>query len=735
MYKLQILGHVHLTADGQPVPLSAKAHALLTYLTLERGSHHREFIADLLWDTPEALANLRVELTRLRQKRLPFFPARTPMLHVNCPTDLHTWLQEADHVSDDAVPQWLAALRGTPLSGLEDLGSAEFRDWVELQRQHLGTHLERALGRVYTRLAQAGHTTHLDLIRARADRLGLDLTASTPTPAPSPTSAAPVALPSALAPLHAALIGAANAARHAPQLLLLGARLGSGERQHLDATFSGTEWSVIHMHANSSPLLFMTALTHQLARLCPPELQERLLGAVGGGSHQHDLQRVASLFTAARRPLVLVIHTPQPDQTLVNDGVRFALELPVPLLIVLTATSALGLDALRDALGPMDLSRVHRVDVPPLSVRDVRAMLEARGSAHDPDALHARAARINQQAEGWPLHVEALMDGPDPRLRLPLPPVVRDTLLGDLAHQTPRLRRHLALWSLVYSSLNAELADELTRTLGGDGGLDTFAQAVALGLLQQATPQETLRLDTFTYRTSDLDTHFGFAHEPLRTALAGTLTSSERRELRAHLARHYLSTHPALARLYAEHAGLTDLAAQARAALPPAEVPQAHAAPHQLTPPPRPRDTARRETRTPNGYRVALDGGHLEVSRYGRYAPAPTLRLSGPPVRGGAWHLTARIDAFSSAPDLEGAPHMYPLALRTAPDARVVYSTQPFAPFTEDGVTHTFGGLVPEGRWFTLSGHGDPGTLELTVRALDVALSVAQFTWSGADVL
>jgi len=98
--QLHLLGHVHFTRDGRNVVVSSKSAALLTYLVLERQAHHREHLAELLWDTADPLRNLRVELARLKRDGVTTFPERQPMLHFACLTDLDPWTEAAPQVDD-----------------------------------------------------------------------------------------------------------------------------------------------------------------------------------------------------------------------------------------------------------------------------------------------------------------------------------------------------------------------------------------------------------------------------------------------------------------------------------------------------------------------------------------------------------------------------------------------------------------------------------------------------------
>lgn len=116
---LHLVGPAHVQADGQIVRLRHKGLAILCVLALD-GSVRRERLADLLWESPRAMENLRVELHRLRQAFRPFglepFGASTDPLRL-----------------DDRIVVSTASATGTPMEGLDDL-APEFQAWLEYKR-------------------------------------------------------------------------------------------------------------------------------------------------------------------------------------------------------------------------------------------------------------------------------------------------------------------------------------------------------------------------------------------------------------------------------------------------------------------------------------------------------------------------------------------------------------------------------------------------------------------------
>ncbi|MGY2893266.1 AAA family ATPase [Deinococcus sp. UYEF24] len=174
MLTVHLLGHAHVTQNGQPVPLSAKAVALIAYLAAEKLPQHRERLADLLWNTAEARTNLRVELARIRSAGLNIFPASRQLLSLeSVGIDIDQWYaQHEGQMNQTELAGWLSTLRGLPLCGLEDLGSTAFQVWVEQQRWMLTEKVEHILARVYARYARAGQDWATRMISSRAEAVG-----------------------------------------------------------------------------------------------------------------------------------------------------------------------------------------------------------------------------------------------------------------------------------------------------------------------------------------------------------------------------------------------------------------------------------------------------------------------------------------------------------------------------------------------------------------------------------
>jgi hypothetical protein len=215
----------------------------------------------------------------------------------------------------------------------------------------------------------------------------------------------------------------------------------------------------------------------------------------------------------------------------------------------------------------------------------------------------------------------------------------------------------------------------------------------------------------------------------IRSALAATLPAAERHALRATLAALLVTTQPALALLYAARAELPELMDRARSALPTLDAPQDRRAPGVLIGEPSTLPHVRRELRTPNGYRVALDGGWLEVLRRGPPGPPPLLTLTLPGPGPGHWQLTARVDGAGGAAPPGLLPVPFVLGLRVGAGPHVFYAQEPVSDHPAEDTDQKFGGVVPLGHWFSLRGQGGSGPLELSVRAVDVALTVGDLHW------
>ncbi|TSA87633.1 hypothetical protein FNU79_03940 [Deinococcus detaillensis] len=744
------MGHAYVSVAGKPLMLSTKATALLAYLALQRAPQHREQLAELLWDTPDSLLNLRVELSRLRRADLNLFPNRQPLLELKATVDLDNWLKEAATVPEARLSEWLAVVGGLPLSGLEDLGSTSFREWLESQRWAITRDIEGAVSQVYQRFMRAQHHSAAQLIRSRAEGLGLELPS-----AAAPSLAAYLGLPAApgsdfgkTADWHFERVAVQDQlsevlwrARHAPQLVICDAHNSASVRELIGRAASRHHWYLLQLQASAQTSFERASLLLQLLPVLPVELQAdalQLLSAAGPHSAEEDVIRVWTLVVRSQRPIIVMIHVLHQLTPWLLNSLRFALELSCPLTLVLSTALPGGQHGLGDDLSGLDLSRLHHLTLSSLSVQDVMDVLKERRSELGEAERRAYAARIVQQSDGWDVLAHALIEDGDDLFgsRMALPHRVSDVIMGELSHLPSELREMLARLGILHEPITPELSALL---LGEGQKAEAYlSQAVHHRLLLNAGAEDTVSMPHLGYQASDLSSALHFASEPMRVALVGSLSSAERRSLRTRLAEYHARDHPRLAMHYAKRAGLNVLIGELSARLP---KPLAVSAPEVLLalelpccPAPPLGCSSWREQRTGNAYRVMVEFGHLHVFRNGVYGHSPLLRLLWPEVPAGTWRLLGRLDIYTAAQIHERPSPSYALGLRAGAAARVVFGSRALPP-TQDGVEQQFGGALPLGRWFSLEGQGAGGPLELSVQALDVALTIAQFEWGGVALL
>lgn len=743
---VHLLGHVYFHSAQPLMNLSKKSVALMTYLALEGRAHHRERLAELLWDSPKGQGNLRVELTRLRQQHVHLFPSRQPMMSLTCSTDLEQVMRQAPQISAQGVGEWLSVLRGPPMSGLEDLGSLEFRAWVDQRKSQINDQLEGVLTQVYRRFERQGEQQAAGLVQARADLLGLNLQGaerqgaylqgaeglSNRADLPGP-SAVRFQWPDTVAAFRAVF----QLAQQAPQLVLLQGHSGS-RRGVLQAAVAGTPWQAVQLQGSAQKNLLRAALIQHLSRLVPSGKAAAPPPSAHGDS---DLIQMADLLERAAVPIVIAVHDADAASDWVSSGVRFALDLPLPLVLVLCTPLQRSPQALQSALGQVDWGRTHRISMPPLGIQGVAQALRGLHPPQPPgegDAWTA-AARLAQQSEGSPLYAQALYRHPGSQSRMP--DEVRSVMLSELSYLPEDVLDGLSRLAQIPDRFEPDVAAAVL----GDPAPRLLSEAVKHRLLLGAGPTEIVRLPELTHRPSDAHHHLTFASETLRVALAGLLPALERQVVRRQLADfsrvppltsapESVPPCPALVDSAPLNSGLVHSASISPLPDPP------------LSPPVRVQavlrapggsglEQPRRELRTANGYRVALEGGMLEVLRRGRGGPPPLLVLAWPEVPAGRWTLVARLDVLNlPTADLDAA-HPYALSLRTGLEDRVCYSTAPLPDHLCGAVVHRFGGVLPLGGWFRLSGQSGAGPLELTFRAVDLALTVQALGWEGQPPL
>lgn len=702
---LHVLGHTYLSRSGQPLPISAKGVALFAYLSLERRPFHREHLAELLWHSAEALRNLRVELNRLRQLLPELVPERQPMLSAALNTDLDAWVQRSATLRPEEVSEWLSVAAGVPLSGIEDLGSGELREWVDGQRWRIAQTVETHLSSAHARLARAGFHEAAELIAVRAEQMGWVLQAQVEGADDVCFRAADLSKP---------LLTALDAARDRPQVVVLSGR-SAQTRFHVVQQVGQGAWQTVHVECPAEPDLLLVALLHQLARFRPlDERVERLLE--NPTADRHSIVQLWTLYLQVGQPLILVFNEVS-DPAVVLPHLQVALNTPLSLLLILCPSDDIARRALDTALSSFDRSRIHVHDLPPLSVTEIMDALSARQKGWSEERRYAYAARVAMDSDGWePLTRSLLKDHPDLGSTRPaLSEQAREVLLRDLRALPAPLMAALARLALSHAPLDPTTCAQLL-----DDAPDLLVQAERLGLLVPCDVVETVHHPHLQYRASDRSESLCFATESLRVALASTLSRTERQDVRRRLMQAVAGTDPQLAAHYARQAG-EDLAVQ-HTGLRGLRSQPGLAAPLAERPPPLPTGE-RRECRTGSGFRVLAEGGGLQILRHGQYGRPVTLRVPLGLFPAGSWQLTARIDALRNGPDLGPQPGSYALAWQLGAD-RVVLGTAPHLELAAAAGRTTYY-VASLGRWVTLRGEGVGGPGELSVHAMDVAVTVS----------
>lgn len=730
-YQLHLLGHVHLTRDGVPVPVSRKTLALLAYLTLERVPHHRDHLATLLWDNASALLNLRVELTRLRQQGIDVIPARTSMLHLQLPTDVAAWQVGSDSVTPDTLNAWLAPLRGTPLAGLDDLGSSTFRSWLDHQRDQLNGRIEQHCAQVARRLHLHGHTEAGSQLQSRLEELGLSLNADTlpePRPMTGPTQERRPGQSAALQHLL-------ERAHHEPQCVFMWGQRGSA-RSLVSSVAAPAGWKLIQLqYTPHHGHLTQLVLRHLLTGLPASERATSEVALASAGPDQlEDL--LLRLLSHQAQPVVLALHDVYEAPSWLSSALGLLMNVGAPLLVVMSPTSGSVLGGA--ALAGLDWSRIHQLTLPPLGRADVARQLNETHPGTDAGQIHGLSARIAQLSEGWPPYVAALLDAPALTHRLPADLGTR--IRAQYGSLDAALHQQLA----VLAQIQGPFALPLATTLLGERGHAVVEAGLSLGLLTHASAHDHVQFPALTGAHDDADAHLTFRSEVVRVALAGGVAPDERQKVRRSLAATLLPTHPAMALHYAQRAQAQELITEASSALPgtrpitwhPTVVSSARSGAVYPAPDPP------RSGTTPNGYRLHWQEGTLDIVRRGPTAPPPRLDVTFGTVTPGPWSVAFRVDVFRPAAGLLLDTPCYALGLRVgsgpllayAPDATPHVLATSSGPQGEEDRYHD--GL-PLGQDIQLGGRhdGSPGVLRVSFHAVDVACTIHAVHWNGVDLL
>ncbi len=789
MIHLHLMGHAHVTLNGAPIVLSAKSVALIAYLTLEKLPQHRERLADLLWQTPEARKNLRVELARIRSAGLDIFPLSHQFLYLeNVTTDFDVWqAQQHDDMSWADLSAWLATVRGLPLSGLEDLGGAAFQEWVEHQRWMMSEQIERILIQAHAQHTQAGRAWAARLIAARAERLGCDLpegatSAAVPLPALAPAAAPSMPLPpeetppaeltpatlGTSAPLTATpvhllrfarpheervLQGVLEQAAHAPQLLVLSGPSGVGKSDLAEQAAQHLTGLTIRVSSARSCRFVLATLAQAL--LAEGDSSDDSLRRVllHPGGLEEDMVKVGVALCNVQRPVLLIIDHAHHATVELTPLLEFLLQLPAQrarLVLLLSRERATHAPLTRALL---HVDGLHTLELMPLTHDSVQAALETQLAFESRQAAHVFTARLLQLSEGNPAQLLSLLAQASSLSTLDRPQVsrvARTAYSGEMDRWPADFAEALSRLSVINGRFDQRLAEAVL----GEATRAHLYEALKRHLLMEAEPEVPLRLPDFeaVAPVVAVEPQYLFADERLRIALASQLPQLVRQEVRQRLMQALSVSEPGLAMYYAERAGLPAEAERLREAYQ-AQCPQpcapASTSAYDVTI--RHDDPARRPQGVSfgpsmrQGYVLRLHEGWLSVLSTNRYGPPYTLRLhiDLPPafVAGDELRLVWRLDVFKGGSEFGPTRAPFPLRLSAlGTDVAHVFVPSQAADYQEDGLCHRVHGDVMVGQWlehrFRLSdAERAAGRLEIGVRAVDVALTLASLSWGGQELL
>ncbi|THF71498.1 AAA family ATPase [Deinococcus sp. Arct2-2] len=627
MLIVHLLGHAHVTLARRTVPLSAKAVALIIYLYMEKQPQHRERLANLLWNTPEARKNLRVELARIRSAGLNVFPSSHQLLHLeNVTSDFEMWCEGANRsMNQSQLTDWLAMIRGLPFTGLEDLGSSTFQSWVDQQRWLMTQQIEQHLSRMYWRYARENHTWATRLIAERAESLDLEhpgevqevtpvLASSAgsslaPAPHPHERSVAVLPPPSSLqntplnlspSLLHSPLpepiqlqptrskIGAIHferpheehelrqAFRRAEgqsQFVVLHGPPGSGKSHLAESVAQQLDWQEVRVSSLRSSRLMLASLAQALLKVCDSESAEalnRLL--MQPATLEEDVVKVAHVLSKVHRPVLLIFDRPQdaPPELLPLFEFLFGASGDAQrVFLLLSREPADQVPLARAMRRATDRSSRLELGMPPLSTLSVQRTLEAQFPFEPVEHLQALAARLVQRSEGNPLHLLSLIDQTADLEQTgspAFPQALRETFSHEVDHWPAPVREAVERLSVIYGQFDAALARAvLGESSSGNTELLLY-EAIKHHILVEAEPEVPLHWPGCVPERAPIpaEPQYVFRSEGLRVTLASQLPQLLRQDIRRRLMSALAEDSPGLAAYYAARANLPEDAALLR---------------------------------------------------------------------------------------------------------------------------------------------------------------------------
>lgn len=732
-----LLGHTYLCSNGVEVNISTKAIAMLTYLAVEGVSHHREKLANLLWENSNNLLNLRVELSNLKRKKLDFFSERQAMLHVGLPLDIEQWLAEAPDVTSDQLGRWLSVLRGLPLTGLEDVGSIEFRSWVERQRIHLCERIEEQLGLVYKKFFERGEKQAAWQVKEHAKSIGLEFDVEVKAPVIDKNQS----FPGYLDLERSRLIDIMQSGIHEPQLVVLKGARGVS-RMMVDDLKMPEEWHVIQLQYSPNRSKMHQALFLQAYNLLNPEQQKQMMPSLFQSNiDQGDnaILRFSQVLSILKAPVLLAVHDMYEAPDWLRQDALFLMQLPSPLVLI---GSRLMIEQNKSGQSKtqFDWHRLHHLELPPVTTQQITKKLEQTHPYLSCEERQNTAARIGQCTEGWFPYTQAATNDPNQTERIP------ESLSRMLCHMRGNLSKELMFAFAQLAQVQSRFTPQMMEELLGEHAQEALQTGLNTDLLVQASDLENLNLHTLMCRTKDHEQRLAFKSELHRIALASSITSAQRQAVRVKLAQMLLNTHTAMSLYYAERAQLPQISQQAHLKL--RSINQSitdssllksrkaqYTVIHEPVLSTSTAATAHTIT-TPNGYQITRSKEYTEIRRRGRLFDLTHLNLNGLKIQPGAWSMVMRLDV-APAKARVSQEVTYPLALRFGTEPWKVFTIVPIPEMEIDDHPTQFMGTLPMGKWIRISGcHcGETAPLQIGTCAVDLSLTISSFENNGQKLI
>lgn len=801
MLTVNILGHSHITHRGNLIPLSAKAVALITYLALERLPQHRERLADLLWHTAEARKNLRVELARIRTAGLDIFPRSRQLLYLeHVTTDLEVWRSRLSSGMDQAeLANWLAMLRGLPLSGMEDLGSTALQEWVDQQRCTVEEQVEQILCEAHRRFENDNKPWATRIIQARASALGyhLELTSSDDRSGRpevrGPVGISPTARGANPALLeHAAedqgsegdaneegerlLRSALGRARLQPQVVVMHGPLGSGKSHLAERVLRQHDWMTLRVRSTRLSRLVIASIAQELSRVTEAADAEALRQMLlHPGTLEEDTVKLATIMARLPSPTALVLDHTQSAPVELASLLEFILHSPAGaprVAVLLSRTPPAKAPLCRSVMRRFADEQCTEIEMTPLSLQGVERILRSR-NPHNPGAGD-HAAELLQRSEGNILHLLSLLEQPVVRpgnMTPRVPTFIREQYAGEIDGWPEPLREAVRCLSVINGDFDLPLMRAAMDAPGAGATQAILKEALERTCLIEREPATALHFPGLEAVGDHPNAPqlYAFRSEGLRVSVASTVPHEQRQAVRRRLTSALEDTEPGLALYYAERVGHEQATERLRRAyqsrLPsdspllgfPGSEPAGIEVSIPRVPAPRPTPDAgpgRSEpaagatSATWQGYTLSRSSsGWLNIVSQGRSGHPRTLKLRlelpGPaePQISRVIELVWRLDVFQGGNDLGPLQAPFALRLQRLGDADAhVFTPDVHRDYLEDGVRHLPHPDVATGTWLAHRITLPPArqaqeVLELSVRGLDVALTLGRLVVNGTDLL